>query len=209
MDWFAMDSRIMRYLGQAAPWANFSQAAASSDALVFRPVQAEDADLIVAMHQRLSEETVFRRYHSPRVPTGPEIEQICQLNGENGRALVATVSSKNTAVVGLAYYVVSAADTAEMALVVEDRYQGQGIGKRLLQQLTALAAAQGIDYFDAFVLPTNKAMLHLLAQTGPAVYNRLGYGAREMRIQLTAVPAFDLVWEPPLSAVKEAIYVAA
>ncbi|MBK8903450.1 MAG: GNAT family N-acetyltransferase [Anaerolineaceae bacterium] len=209
MDWFAMDPLLMRYLGQTAPWANFDQAAASRTALIFRPVQAEDADLIVAMHQRLSEETVFRRYHSPRVPTRREIDQICQLSGENGRTLAATVSGKNTAVVGLAYYVVSAANTAEMALLVEDRYQGQGIGKRLLQQLVALAVAQGICYFDAFVLPTNKAMLHLLEQTGPMVYNRLGYGARELRIQLTAVPTFNLVWEPQKPAVEEAVYLAA
>jgi GNAT superfamily N-acetyltransferase len=150
-------------------------------------VQVEDVDLIVEMHQRSSEKTIYSRYHSPRVPTRQELAQICQLNGENGRAIVATVGGKKPVVVGLAYYMLSAPDTAEPALMVEDRYQGQGIGKQLLSQLTELALAQGICVFEAFVLPTNKPMLHLLPQIGQVVENKLVYGAREMRLQLTAV----------------------
>jgi RimJ/RimL family protein N-acetyltransferase len=188
MDWFTINPKLMRYLTDIAAWPATGQAVSPRLAsLIFRPVQAEDVDLIVEMHQRSSERTIYSRYHSPRVPTRQEIAQICQLNGENGRAIVAAIGGKNPAVVGLAYYMLSAPDTAEPALMVEDRYQGQGIGKHLLHQLTAQAIAQGICVFEAFVLPTNKPMLHLLHQTGQVVQNKLVYGAREMRIQLTAV----------------------
>ena len=199
MEWFGMDPIIMRYLGQAAPWADVDQVlAASLPALIFRPVQPDDADLIVEMHQRLSAATIYNRYHSPRVPTRQEIAQICQLDGSNGRALVAAVGGKKAAVVALAYYMHIDPQTAEMALLVEDGYQRQGIGKRLMQQLRDIAVAQGVYFFEAFVLPTNKAMLHLLQQNGQVVQNKLGYGAREIRLQLTAVPTWEVLVPPRL-----------
>ncbi len=188
MNWFAINPKLMRYLTDIAAWSGTEQAVSPGrTSLIFRPVQAEDVDLILEMHQRSSEQTIFSRYHSPRVPTRQEIAQICQLDGENGRAIVAAVGGKNPAVVGLAYYILSAPDTAEPALMVEDRYQGQGVGKHLLNQLTEQAIAQGICFFEAFVLPTNKPMFRLLHQTGQVTQNKLVYGAREMRIQLTAV----------------------
>lgn len=196
MDWFTSNPKLLRYFTDGADWDNAGLGVSSGlSSLIFRPVQMADADLIVAMHRRSSEKTIYSRYHSPRVPTWQEIAQICQLNGENGRAIVAATSGKKPAVVGLAYYILSAPDTAEIALLVEDRYQGQGVGKQLLKLLTALAIAQGIYFFEAFVLPTNRRMFHLLHQTGQVVQNKLDYGTREMRIQLTSVSPWDFVEE--------------
>lgn len=207
MDWFAINPKLMRYLTEIKAWDGSGQAPHGTlAALIFRPVQADDVEFILEMHQRLSEETIYSRYHSPRVPTRQEIIQICQLAGVNGRAIVAAIAGKKPAIVGMAYYIASGPDTAETALLVEDRYQGQGIGKRLLCQLTCLAMAQGICFFDAYVLPANKPMLHLLHSTGLVVHNWLGYGAREMRVQLTAVSAWELAHEWPL--LEEPVYLA-
>ena len=196
MDWFTINPKLLRYFTDGADWANAGLGVSSGlSALIFRPVQVDDVDLIVEMHQRLSEKTIYSRYHSPRVPTRQEVAQICQLNGGNGRAIVAALGGKKPMVVGLAYYILSAPDTAEIALLVEDRHQGQGVGKRLLKLLTALAVAQGICFFEAFVLPTNRRMFHLLHQTGQVVQNKLDYGSREMRIQLTAVSPWEFAEE--------------
>lgn len=196
MDWYTINPKFMRYLTDITPWPDSGEVVSPRlTPLNFRPIQADDVDLIVEMHERSSEQTIFSRYHSPRVPTRKEIAQICQLSGENGRAIVATIGGKNPAVVGMAYYILSNAKTAEPALMVEDRYQGQGVGKQLLHLLTAQAIAQGISVFEAFVLPTNKPMLHLLFQIGEVVQNKLVYGAREMRIQLTAVTPWQFADE--------------
>ncbi len=191
MNWFTISPKLTRYLTDIAAWSDTGQAVSPRlETLIFRPVEPEDVDLIWKMHQRSSEKTIYSRYHSPRVPTRQEIAQICQLDRENGRAVVAAIGGKKPAVVGLAYYIASAPNAAEPALMVEDRYQGQGVGKQLMHCLTELAVAQGIYFFEAFVLPTNKPMLHLLQQTGQVEQNKLVYGAREMRIQLTAVPSW-------------------
>lgn len=190
MDWSAIHPRFMRYLTNRIATPGEAQAD-SLASLIFRPVQANDVDLILEMHQRLSDDTLFNRYFSPRVPTKQEITQICQLTGENGRAIVAVVTGKTSAIVGMAYFIVSGKDTAEPALLVEDRYQAQGIGKQLFQELTSLAIVQGICFFDALVLPGNQTMIHLLHNAGLVIQNRLGYGTREMQIQLTAVRPYD------------------
>ncbi len=196
MDWFTINPKLLRCLTNAAAWPDTRRVISPTlSSLILRPAQVEDVDLIVEMHQRSSEKTIYSRYHSPRVPTRQEIAQICQMDEANGRAIVAATGGKKPAVVGLAYYILSAPDTAEIALLVEDRYQGQGVGKRLLKLLMALAIAQGICFFEAFVLPTNRRMFHLLHQTGQVVQNKLDYGTREMRIQLTAVSPWGFAEE--------------
>ena len=196
MNWFTINPKIVRSLTDVTAWHESEHIAGMMwDSLIFRPIQMEDVELILAMHQRSSERTIYSRYHSPRVPTRHEVSQICQLDGQNGRAVVATTSGKKPTIVGLAYYINADSETAEIALLVEDRYQGQGVGKQLLHQLRDLAIAQGICFFEAFVLPTNKPMFHLLYQTGQVVQNKLVYGAREIRIQLTAVTPWEVADE--------------
>ena len=188
MNWFAINPNLERYLADLGTWANAGQAISpTASSLIFRSVQIDDVDLIIEMHERSSERTIFSRYHSPRIPTRQEITQICQLEGKNGRAVVAAIAGKKPQVVGMAYYINVDVETAEVALLVEDSFQGQGVGKRLLCWLTELALAQGIVFFEAFVLPTNKPALHLLQQMGRVVQNKLVYGARELQIELTAV----------------------
>lgn len=198
MDWYTANPKLTRYLTDLAAWFDTGQAILPGlSSLIFRPVQAEDVDLLIEMHQRSSERTIYSRYHSPRVPTRQEMAHICQLDGENGRAVVAAVDSFEPMIVGLAYYIVSGPEAAEPALMVEDRYQGQGVGKQLLRHLTELAVAQGAYFFDAYVLPTNKPMIHLLYKTGLVVQNKLDYGTREIRVQLTDVSPLAFVFEQP------------
>ena len=53
---------------------------------------------------------------------------------------------------------------AEVAVVVADRLQGQGLGTRLVGRLTILAAEAGITRFVACVLPDKTGMLQLFTR---------------------------------------------
>ena len=111
--------------------------------------------------------------------------QISALKGIFGRSFIA-ITRDTGKIAGMAYYVTQSAnpETAEPALLVADAFQGQGIGKRLLNHLREQAIAQGIRFFDALVLPSNGSMIHLLSSSGRLIEDRLSYGAREMRVQL-------------------------
>ncbi len=144
-----------------------------------------DVDLIWQLHQHLSSDSIYKRYHNPRVPNRAEMSRICGLHGEDGRSFIATAPGK-AEIVGMAYYITQSAspETAEPALLVADAFQGQGIGKRLMKHLVEQAVTQGIHFFDALVLPSNGSMIHLLNSSGRLIENHLSYGAREMRVQL-------------------------
>jgi GNAT superfamily N-acetyltransferase len=152
--------------------------------IIIRPIERDDTDLVMEMHQRLSRDSIYKRYHSPRMPTRREVAEMCALDGKNGRAFVAVIPGYQPQIVGIAYYIMSGQKTAEAAFLVEDSYQGQGIGKRLIKHLRREAIRQGICFFDAYVLPTNSVPFHLLNSIGRLITSRLSYGTREMRVQI-------------------------
>jgi RimJ/RimL family protein N-acetyltransferase len=82
-------------------------------------------------------------------------------------------------------------ELAEIAFVVEDPYQGQGLGTFLCDRLKAYALAHGIKAFHADVHGTNTRMLHLIRQIGPVTSRRLDAGVVEITVDLERK-------EPPL-----------
>ena len=152
--------------------------------VVIRPAQPNDVDAIIAMHQRLSDESLYKRYLRPRQPTRSELATFCEQDDKRGHTLVALLPGNHAEIVGMAFYVATSTDAAEAAFLVEDQFQGQGIGSQLMTTLVQQAVSRGILYFDATVLPTNLTMIHLLHRAGTQIHNRLGYGEREIRVQL-------------------------
>jgi GNAT superfamily N-acetyltransferase len=61
---------------------------------------------------------------------------------------------------------IRADDKAEFAMIVEEDYQGLGLGKLIFKHLITIARAKGINKFEAEVLPANEQMLSLLRKTG-------------------------------------------
>ena len=178
MNFFRQNSSLMNRILSLEGFAMYR-------GIAIREATAVDVDLVWQLHQHLSSDSIYKRYHSPRVPTRTEMIQMCELCGENGRSFIATIPGK-AEIVGMAYYIVQRAnpETAEPALLVADAFQGQGIGRRLMNHLVEQAVAQGIRFFDAHVLPSNGSMVHLFNSSGRLLENHLSYGAREMRLQL-------------------------
>jgi RimJ/RimL family protein N-acetyltransferase len=69
-------------------------------------------------------------------------------------------------IIGGGRYVVTDPGKAEVAFVVVDTYQGQGIGTLLTQHLVALARTAGLEELAADVLPENAAMRRVLGKFG-------------------------------------------
>jgi len=154
MNLFGINSSLMR---QLLPITEFGL----SPDIEIRPTTAVDVDLIWQLHQQLSSDSIYNRYHSPRVPSQSEMADMSELDGKNGRCLIASIPGQ-AEIVGMAYYITQSAnpDTAEIALLVADAFQGQGIGRRLMKQLVEQALEQGIRFFDAMVLPSTRPMIH-------------------------------------------------
>jgi RimJ/RimL family protein N-acetyltransferase len=81
--------------------------------------------------------------------------------------------------------------TAEIAFVVGDDYQRQGLGTRLLDLLALTAEVNGIDHFYARVLSDNVAMRHVLTRAGAKLELDDAGVLRTTMARPPATPFFD------------------
>ena len=129
-------------------------------AVRIRAVSSGDEEGLRGMFSRLSERTIYQRFHMPypRVP-GWALASFTRAD-DQAASLVAVVGEE---IVGHAIYVRSdSGRDAEFALVVEDRWQARGVGKLLLSELAERALHRGVETFTGEVLGENRRVLGLL-----------------------------------------------
>ena len=86
-------------------------------------------------------------------------------------------------IVGMAqYFIDENTHTAEVAFVVRDECQRQGIGAELLTYLTYLARRKGLHGFTASVLTDNKPMLLLFERIGFVIEQLPEAGVYELKM---------------------------
>jgi len=131
-----------------------------------RPVQPDDARLFCRLWGRLSPDTVYRRFHAPLRRPPVEAERLVRVDHDLREAVVAVIGGD---VVGVARYDRTSADlsTAEFAVVVEDAWQGVGVGRQLVEELTALAAHRGVRTLTATVQKDNDRVIRLIRRLLP------------------------------------------
>lgn len=130
-----------------------------------RPIRPDDEPRLVELYDRLSRHTAYHRFFTVRRRLPPDwYHFFANVDYARRLALVAereTVSGYQLIGVGR-YEPGGEPDTAEVALVVEDGWQGRGLGALLLDSVLGAAAARGIYRFQAYVLAENHRMLRLL-----------------------------------------------
>ena len=141
---------------------------------LIRPIRPEDEPLIVKFHETLSERSVQLRYFSPmnlRQRTAHErLTRIVFIDYDREMALVAVRENPKSgedeiAGVGRLTKAHTQRD-AEFAVIVSDRYQGQGIGREILSRLIEIGRAENVTSIMGYVLPENRSMLNLAKQLG-------------------------------------------
>jgi RimJ/RimL family protein N-acetyltransferase len=138
-----------------------------------RSLKPDDRDGLLAAVNRTSPQSLRRRFFgAKRGFTEREISFFLNVDFVNHVALLAVLKDGEQSVVGGGRYVVTEPGKAEMAFVVVDRYQGQGIATALLRHLTAIAHGAGINELIAQILPDNHAMLTILRKTGLRLITR-------------------------------------
>jgi L-amino acid N-acyltransferase YncA len=80
-------------------------------------------------------------------------------------------------------------DGAEYAALIEDRFQGRGLGIRLTKALISVARENGIDHLYALVMRENVGMLRLLRDLDLPERKSWQDGAERVEIELVSWPA--------------------
>jgi GNAT superfamily N-acetyltransferase len=152
--------------------------------MVLRPLLPDDREEHRAFVERLSLRSSRFRFFAPLRRLEPaQQERYFDLDWVDRVALVACFPGER-AIRAVGRYSRESPATAEVAFVVEDALQGQGIGRTLLFRLAEIARANGISRFSAWVLADNHDMLNLFRSVGWPMEAHIIGGIERVELQL-------------------------
>ena len=157
--------------------------------LRLRAPTPEDYEDIKAFYDRLSRESLYMRFHG-MVGTDVPARYLVEAGGVDRVALICRHGDR--VVAAASYDRLLEPGVAEVAFAVADDFRRRWTATRLLEQLAAIAAEQGIRRFVAEVLATNRAALGVLKEAGFGVRRKTAGG--EVTVVLDITPT-ESVWE--------------
>jgi len=153
--------------------------------VVVRSVTPEDAELAQAFVRGLSDEARYFRFHGAFTEMPKSLlERLMRVDHLRHVALivVAVENGRRVQIAEGRFAPGDAPGVAEFALVVGDRWQGFGIGRRLIRRLEGMAHDAGYFSFGGDVLRENRPMLRLARRSGFEVAEYAG-DAGLMRVE--------------------------
>src|SRR5579884_3518960 len=141
--------------------------------VTIRPIRPEDEPLLVRFHQTLSEESVYFRYFhmvnlSQRV-AHERLTRMCFIDYDREMALVVEYCDPQAGsqILGVGRFAkVAGSQEAECAVLVSDRFHGQGLGTELVKRLIEIGRREGLRRITAQMLPDNRVMQAICRKLG-------------------------------------------
>jgi RimJ/RimL family protein N-acetyltransferase len=153
--------------------------------LFLRPVRISDEHLLKDFFYSLSDTSMYRRFISTRKDMHHDrLQQFVVIDYSKEMLVLAVIEKDGEEMIaGMGqYYIDEATHAGEVAFVVRDDYQKQGIGTELLAYLTYLAKKDGLHGFTAEVLMDNMSMLVLFEKMGFTIERRAEAGVYELKM---------------------------
>lgn len=127
-----------------------------------RLARPDDADAVERLHARASRDSVYQRYFTP-MNTWRE-ENLRRISGgHRGATLVAVDKVGDVIALGNIFPAgPEAAESAEIAVLVDDAWHRRGIGRIVISRLIEIAPRLGFSEVIAYVLAENHGMIALL-----------------------------------------------
>ena len=169
-----------------AGWKDQTLTLPSGVEIPFRVVRPDDAPALQRLHSRCSERTIYLRFFG----------SMEELSDEKARYFASTDSSDHFGLVALdpedpneiiavvRYARKSGGERAEYAALVEDRWQGHGVGASLTHRLLDAARGNGVRSFYALVKGKNKRMLSVLRHLDLPERERVEEGEKMVEVRL-------------------------
>ena len=154
-----------------------------------RPLRRGERDALLAVFDGMSPESRALRYLTGmlRMPSAT-LDLLTDVDGDRHVAWLASAQGQP---VGIARYVCDDAGIAEVAVEVVDDHQGLGIGSALVDAVTTVAAARGVDRVRALLSPDNEASRRLVTRIGIRLQVVDGLLEGEGRLRLLQPPRID------------------
>src|SRR5215207_7441304 len=154
----------------------------------FRIVSPDDAPALQRLHARCSERTIYLRFFgSMKKLSDEKARYFASTDGVDHFGLVALDPEDPNEIIAVVRYARNpGGERAEYAALVEDRWQGQGVGASLTLWLIEEARGNEVRYFYALVKGANKRMLNVLRHLDLPEQERVEDGEKMVEIGLSS-----------------------
>jgi acetyltransferase len=137
--------------------------------VLLRPIKPEDEPMWLEMFQSLSEESIRYRFFEMLKDTPHEVRvRYCNIDYDREVAIVAElVEDGKRKLLGVGRLNMEGEGSdAEMSFLVSDKWQGLGLGTKIVDYVLDIAKEKGIDSVYAIMLPDNYRALSLTKKMG-------------------------------------------
>src|SRR6266704_3243438 len=165
-----------------------------------------DASVMADFFHRLSPQSRQQRFFSFAEPTLEFVRSLSDSSNPRAQLTLVVIrkSDDRDEIVAAGSYVARDETTAEVAMAVEDRFQGKGIGTHLLERLALLAARAGFTRFWAVTHLENRGMVEVFRHSGFALTEKVESGCLEL--DFSVLPTESSV---QLSEMRDRVFTAA
>ena len=130
-------------------------------------LEQSDEAAVAGMFERMSTVSLYRRFFSPVLRADQFTRLVLRADGAEREAIAAVADGE---IVGIAQYARHpGAPCSDLAIMVTDSCQRQGLGTRMVAALAARALAAGVESFEVDVQGDNHGALRLLQRVAPGV----------------------------------------
>lgn len=153
-----------------------------------RFIRPSDAEALQRFHRRLSESSIYSRHFGfmPEL-SDSQAHYFTNVDGISRCAVVALDPERPHEIVAVVRYDRDpSGENAEYAALVEDRWQGRGVGIGLTRLLIQYARQHGIRCLYALVLAGNVRMVRLLHNLGLPTTTRFVDGTERVEVTLSS-----------------------
>lgn len=156
--------------------------------IFLRPIKPSDAEIWVELYYSLSSNTKYLRFFTNRPdPDQKMIDKYTKIDYVNNFALVAiTEVNGKQKMIGVVRYGLDPpnSDSAELAVVVADEYQGRGLGTRMLFDMLQAMQRRGVKKVKGDVFLQNDKMMQLMRESGFKYKKEDDFGIRHFEFDL-------------------------
>ncbi|HUZ02506.1 MAG TPA: GNAT family N-acetyltransferase [Thermomicrobiaceae bacterium] len=163
--------------------------------VLVRPIRPSDLQALQRFHLRLSQHSIYLRFFGivPEL-SDDRARYFTHVDGVERFALVATEPTSPGEIIAVTRFDHDPDTTGgEYACIVEDRWQGRGLGLALTRSLIEAARRRGYRAIFALVLPENVRMVNLLKDLGLPERVRWVEGVQRIEVDISRPekPAVD------------------
>ena len=136
--------------------------------VTLRPIKPEDETLFQELFKSFSEETMrFRFFQIIKDVTHETLTRYCNIDYDREMAIVAETQQDKRRIIGAVRLITEPGrNCGEFAVVVGDRWQGHGLGSKLLDYIIEIGREAKLDEIYGFVISENVKMMNTCAKKG-------------------------------------------